>query len=90
MFPFSKMLKAIGNPVRQDILLMLKENKEMPVKDLVGKTGLAQSTVSHHLSILKKAGVVKSREDGTQAHYCICCSMITDCCSNLKKFFKDQ
>lgn len=90
MFPFSKILKAIGNPVRQDILLMLKENKEMPVKDMVEKTGLAQSTVSHHLGILKKAGVVKSREDGTQACYCICCDMIADCCLNLKDFFKDK
>lgn len=88
MFPFSKILKAIGNPVRQDLLLMLKENEEMPVKDMVEKTGLAQSTVSHHLNILKKAGIVKSRENGTQVCYCICCDMITDCCANLKKFFK--
>lgn len=90
MFPFPKFFKAIGDPVRQKILQILNESGEMPVKDLVEKLGLAQSTVSHHLGILKDAGIVKMREEGTQAHYSVCCDMIVGCCASMKNFFKKK
>ena len=90
MFPFPKFFKAIGDPVRQKILLLLNENGEMPVKDLVLKLDLAQSTVSHHLGILKDAGIVKSREEGAQVYYSVCCEMIGGCCAKMKKFFADK
>lgn len=90
MFPFPKFFKAVGDPVRQRILFLLNENGEMPVKDLVEKLGLAQSTVSHHLSILKKAGIIKAREEGTQSYYCVCCDVISGCCSHMKNFFKGK
>jgi ArsR family transcriptional regulator len=37
----------------------------------VDELPLAQSTVSEHLRILKAAGLVRSREDGPRAWYCI-------------------
>lgn len=90
MFPFPKFFKAIGDPTRQQILQLLNKNGEMPVKDIVEHLGLAQSTISHHLGILKDAGIIQSREDGTQVYYSVCCGTIADCCLGMKKFFHDK
>lgn len=87
MFPFPKFFKAVGDPVRQKILYLLNDRGEMPVKDIVKELDLAQSTVSHHLSILKGSNVIKARQEGTQAYYSVCCDMIAGCCISMKKFF---
>jgi ArsR family transcriptional regulator len=86
-FPFPPFFKAISHPVRQKIMNVLYEKGEQNVNQLVRKLKLSQSTVSHHLGILKKAGVVKTREEGAQTYYNLCCDMVSCCCDMMKKFF---
>jgi DNA-binding transcriptional ArsR family regulator len=88
IFCFPSFFKAIGNPVRQKIVNLLHEKKEIKVKNLVDELNLSQSTVSHHLAVLKKAGIVQAREDGVETYYSICCETIANCCSKMKKHFK--
>jgi ArsR family transcriptional regulator len=59
------------------------------VADIVKKLGLSQPTISHHLAILKDAGVIKSKTKGTSSIYSICCETSSKCCLMLKKFFKN-
>jgi len=61
--------------------------EEMNVNELVKRVNLAQSTVSHHLAILKSAGVIIVREEGTQSLYRICCKEIVSCCERVKKTY---
>ena len=89
-FQFPPFFKAISHPVRQTILNELKESDELNVKDLVKKLKLSQSTVSHHLGILKRAGVVSVREEGAQSLYSVCCKRIGSCCDMMKKCFDDD
>ena len=89
MYKFPLFFKAIGHPVRQKILNILRNKGEVSVKELVKKLQLSQSTVSHHLSILKKARVVNTRQDKTQTFYSICCHTITCCCTKLQEFLKN-
>ena len=49
--------KAIGHPARVRLLRILAGNMCLG-SDLVGQLGLAQSTVSEHLRILREAGLV--------------------------------
>ncbi len=88
IFCFPKFFKAIGNPVRQKIVNLLHLQKEIKVKDLVEELKLSQSTVSHHLAILKNAKIIKAREEGVETYYSLCCGTITKCCSHLEKFFR--
>ncbi|QDU52282.1 ArsR/SmtB family transcription factor [Gimesia panareensis] len=44
--------------------------------DLTEKVGVDQSTVSKHLSILKKVGLVDSRKDGTLSYYRVTCGCL--------------
>jgi len=53
----SETLKAISDPVRRDILEMLKEDKKS-AGEIAEKFNLTNATVSYHLSQLKKADLV--------------------------------
>ena len=53
----SETLKAISDPVRRDILNLLKDG-QMSAGDIADKFHLTQATVSYHLSQLKKAGLI--------------------------------
>lgn len=49
--------KALSDPVRRDILIMLKDNK-LSAGDIGSKFSIAGATISYHLSILKKADLI--------------------------------
>lgn len=54
----SDTLKAISDPVRRDILEMLKKEKKT-AGEIAEKFNLAGATVSYHLAYLKKANLVR-------------------------------
>ena len=49
----------------------IKKNKEMFAQDIEKRFYLEQSTTSHHLNMLKKAGITKSRKEGRKIYYSI-------------------
>jgi len=61
-------LKAAGDRSRTRILKLL-ETRELCVCQIQAVLGLAPSTVSKHLSILKLAGLLEDRRDGRWIHY---------------------
>lgn len=61
-------LKAAADPTRTRMLKML-ERRELCVCQVQAVLGLAVSTVSKHLSILKLAGLVEDRRDGKWVTY---------------------
>ena len=63
--------KAIGHPVRVQILRMLARIDGCVCGDIVDKLPLAQSTVSQHLKVLKDAGLVRGTIEGPRVGYCI-------------------
>jgi ArsR family transcriptional regulator len=67
----AKMLKALGNPVRFDIIQTLASKKTCITGELVDYTTLAQSTVSQHLKVLKEAGLIRGEIDGPATCYCL-------------------
>ncbi len=61
-------LKALADENRLAILGLLKR-KEMCVCDIWSALDLPQNLVSHHLGVLKRAGLVEFRKDGLNVHY---------------------
>ena len=53
----SETLKAISDPVRREILELLKYEKKT-AGDIAAQFNLTNATVSYHLSMLKKAGLI--------------------------------
>ena len=63
--------KAMGHPVRVQILRMLAHKDAHKCSHIVDELPLAQSTVSEHLRILRTAGLVQANETGPRVSYCI-------------------
>ncbi|MBP2144365.1 ArsR family transcriptional regulator [Methanococcus voltae] len=63
--------KAFADPTRLMILRLLNENESMCVCKIIDELGKPQPTISHHLNILKKSGLIKARKEGTWNHYYI-------------------
>ncbi len=63
-----ELCKAIGNETRYQIIQLLQENIQF-CGDLVTELGMAQSTISHHLKILRSAGVVTAEDRGNWVCY---------------------
>jgi ArsR family transcriptional regulator len=67
----TKMLKALGNPVRFQIVQILSENQTCITGEIVEFTTLAQSTVSQHLKVLREAGLIRGEVEGPATCYCL-------------------
>jgi DNA-binding transcriptional ArsR family regulator len=82
-------LKAIADPVRVRLLSLLLAADEVCTCDLAPAVGLTEATVSHHLTVLKKAGLIGAGERrGMNVFYrvrrealtALCGVLDPDCC----------
>jgi ArsR family transcriptional regulator len=66
----ARVAKALGDPVRLQLVDVLRKHAgKVCVCELVPLFDLAQPTVSHHLKVLRHAGIVGSERDGLWAYY---------------------
>lgn len=64
------MFKALGDPVRLRLLSMIASHRgEVCVCDLTPPFALTGPTISHHLRVLREAGLVDSERRGTWVYY---------------------
>jgi len=61
--------RALSDPTRVAIVSRLASTEECCVCDLTGAFELSQPTISHHLKVLRDAGLVESSRRGTWAYY---------------------
>jgi ArsR family transcriptional regulator len=65
------MFKALGDPVRLRLLSMIASVAEACVCDLTVAFDVSGPTISHHLRVLREAGLVDCERRGTWVHYWI-------------------
>jgi ArsR family transcriptional regulator len=70
--------KALADPTRVEIVNRLAAADEVCVCDFVAALDLAQPTVSHHLKVLRDAGLVESSRRGTWAFYRLVPEAVTE------------
>jgi len=61
--------RALADPTRVAIVNRLAQAEETCVCDLTAAFDLSQPTISHHLKVLREAGLVESSRRGTWAYY---------------------
>ena len=66
-----KIFTALGDENRQHLLCIMlgSECSGSRVVEIAEKTNLSRPAVSHHMQILKDAGIVKTRKEGTYVYY---------------------
>jgi ArsR family transcriptional regulator len=81
--------KAIADETRQKIMQACC-CQWRSVNELVELMGVSQPTVSHHLAILKEAGLVNVRHEGKQTFYSLNQNRVVSCCGQLMATFAPQ
>ena len=81
--------KAIADETRQKIMTECC-CCWISVGDLTNKLGVTQPTISHHLAILRDAGLVNIREEGKQTFYTLNQEHIAVCCGQIMLKFAPE
>jgi ArsR family transcriptional regulator, arsenate/arsenite/antimonite-responsive transcriptional repressor len=76
---------ALSEPNRQKIIDTLKK-REMPVSEIARFLNITLPTLSHHLDILKRAGLISSRREGQQIFYSLNLSVFEEVTEKIIKF----
>jgi len=80
--------KVISHPARLAILKYLAETKTCISGDISDYLPLSRTTVSQHLTELKKLGLIHGEIDGLKVNYCLCSSSIEDYLKKFDTFFE--
>ncbi|MFD0586540.1 ArsR/SmtB family transcription factor [Paenibacillus sp. GCM10027627] len=81
----SALFLALADPVRQDIIMMLTKHEELNVAQITDQSPMSRSAISHHLKILRQAGLLTSQKSGTEVYYSL---DIEDSVAQLKQFIE--
>jgi DNA-binding transcriptional ArsR family regulator len=73
-----KVFVALGDEHRQRILLTFGRGEELTAGEIAAVSTLSRPAVSHHLKILREAGVLQSRKDGREIWYRVDRELLTD------------
>ena len=74
---FADTFKALSDPVRRDILTMLKKGR-MSAGEIRSNFDMAGATVSYHLNILKKADLVFEEKEKNFVYYSLNTSIVEE------------
>lgn len=66
-----EVFRALGHPARLRIVRLLMQRRTCICSEVVDDLHLAQATVSQHLKVLKEAGIIVGRVEGTAVCYCL-------------------
>jgi ArsR family transcriptional regulator, arsenate/arsenite/antimonite-responsive transcriptional repressor len=83
----SKTFNALADPSRQKIIALLKKS-DLAAGEIGTNFNFTAPTLSHHLAVLKDAGLVSVRRDGQMQIYSLNLSVFEEVAESLIKFFK--
>jgi ArsR family transcriptional regulator len=81
--------RALADDTRQSIM-ELTCCRWMNVSEIQAEVGVSQPTVSHHLAILRQAGLVKVRSEGKHTYYRLNQEKVVMCCGQLMLTFAPE
>ncbi|MCL5674755.1 MAG: metalloregulator ArsR/SmtB family transcription factor [Candidatus Omnitrophica bacterium] len=85
----AQLCEAFTSPKRLEILNLLQD-KELSVMEFIKLTGMRQSNISQHLSILREKGIVKTRREGTAVYYSLSNPKIIKAFNIMKEILKES
>ncbi len=66
---FARFFSALGDPTRQKILLVFEPNEEICVNKIARLFQLSRPAISHHLKVLRDAGLLLCEKRGKEVYY---------------------
>ena len=74
--------KALADPTRRRILALLRES-DLPAGEIAAQFPVAWASISHHLAVLRDAGLVISARDGQFIRYSLNTTVVQDAMQHL-------
>jgi DNA-binding transcriptional ArsR family regulator len=81
--------KAIADETRQKIMKLCCCTR-LTVTEITEKMAVSQPTVSHHLAILRDAGLVSIEREGRETYYSLSQERVTACCGQIMLIFAPE
>lgn len=86
----AKVFTALGDEHRQRILLLFERGERLNVSQIAETSTLSRTTVSHHLKILREAGVLGSAKSGKEVFYWIEKAFLHDSLSAVLTYLDEE
>jgi ArsR family transcriptional regulator, arsenate/arsenite/antimonite-responsive transcriptional repressor len=84
----SKVYTALGDAHRQRILLTFEPGEQLNVGQIAEVSTLSRSAVSHHLKILREAGVLSSEKRGKEIYFWINKAFLVDAMDTVADYIR--
>ena len=81
----SLVFKALGDPTRREILDLLR-NKDLSAGEIAEGFDMTKASISHHLNLLKQAGLVRVHRDGQHQIYTLHTTVFQEAMQWMLKF----
>jgi len=81
------MLRALGDPTRREILRALRVEGDLAAGEIAARFPMTQASVSHHLTVLREAGLVQSERQGRSIVYSADTTVFHDAVEQLLRLF---
>ncbi|QAT49238.1 ArsR family transcriptional regulator [Caproiciproducens sp. NJN-50] len=87
--PLAFTFKALSDPTRREILNLLRE-RPLPAGEIAAHFSMTGATVSHHLAILREAGLISDRHEGKFIYYELDLSVFEDVLNWFQQFLNKK
>ncbi len=79
----AKILAALSDPTRLQIIEILADHTEMTGSEIAEKANISHSLLCHHSKILAEAGLIKKRKEGQTTYTSLNRELLSDCAKSL-------
>lgn len=86
----ARVFTAMGDEHRQRMLLMFEPSERLNVGQIVEASPLSRSAVSHHLKILREAGVLESQKVGKEVWFWLNKSFLLETFNNVTQYIQEE
>ncbi len=86
----ARVFTAMGDEHRQRMLLMFEPGERLNVGQIVEASPLSRSAVSHHLKILREAGVLESQKVGKEVWFWLNKSFLLETFNNVTQYIQEE
>lgn len=86
----AKVFSALGDEQRQRILLLFEPEEVLNIAQIAAVAPLGRTAVSHHLRVLREAGILKSYKSGKEVYFYIDKQYVLDALNRVRDYIDQQ
>lgn len=90
MIPTAAIFSALGDPVRQRILMLFEPGEALSIKDIAELFALSRTAVVHHLIVLERAGILAQRRAGKATLYSLRPEVVLEAVTAVRDYILEE